>query len=60
MNKGIEETKRHYQRMMFKEALRTGFFEFQVWFQLCIAAVICVSAFDIFFILCSGSSSSSS
>ena len=30
MNKGIEETKHHYQRMMFKEALRTGFFEFQV------------------------------
>jgi len=30
MNKGIDETKRHYQRMMFKEALRTGFFEFQV------------------------------
>jgi len=30
MNKGVEETKKHYQRMMFKEALRTGFFEFQV------------------------------
>jgi len=30
INKGVDETKRHYQRMMFKEALRTGFFEFQV------------------------------
>jgi leucyl-tRNA synthetase len=29
INKGINETQQHYERMMFKEALRTGFFEFQ-------------------------------
>ncbi|XP_021345352.1 leucine--tRNA ligase, cytoplasmic-like [Mizuhopecten yessoensis] len=29
MNKAIQETKTHYEKMMFKEALRTGFFEFQ-------------------------------
>ena len=30
MNKGVLETENHYQHMMFKEALRTGFYEFQV------------------------------
>lgn len=29
MNLKIVETTRHYERMMFKEALRTGFFEMQ-------------------------------
>lgn len=29
MNLKIVETERHYERMMFKEALRTGFFEMQ-------------------------------
>lgn len=29
MNHGIKVTKEHYDQMMFKEALRTGFFEFQ-------------------------------
>ncbi|XP_014672325.1 PREDICTED: leucine--tRNA ligase, cytoplasmic-like isoform X2 [Priapulus caudatus] len=29
MNKGVLETAQHYDRMMFKEALKTGFFEFQ-------------------------------
>ena len=29
MNKGLEETKENYDKMMFKEALRTGFYEFQ-------------------------------
>ncbi|XP_022084467.1 leucine--tRNA ligase, cytoplasmic-like isoform X2 [Acanthaster planci] len=29
MNDGIQETEKAYERMMFKEALRTGFFEFQ-------------------------------
>lgn len=30
MNKGMKDTEQSYERMMFKEALRTGFFEFQV------------------------------
>ena len=30
MNKSIEETKANYDAMLFKAALRTGFFEFQV------------------------------
>lgn len=29
MDKGIEESRQHYERMMFKEALRTAFFEYQ-------------------------------
>ncbi|XP_038055725.1 leucine--tRNA ligase, cytoplasmic-like [Patiria miniata] len=29
MHYGIQETEKAYERMMFKEALRTGFFEFQ-------------------------------
>ncbi|XP_054158763.1 leucine--tRNA ligase, cytoplasmic-like [Oppia nitens] len=29
MNRGVNETERHYRAMNFKEALRTGFFEFQ-------------------------------
>ena len=29
MNRGITETKEFYEKMLFKEALRTGFFEFQ-------------------------------
>ncbi|XP_041049891.1 leucine--tRNA ligase, cytoplasmic isoform X1 [Carcharodon carcharias] len=29
MNAGILKTEQHYERMMFKEALKTGFFEFQ-------------------------------
>ncbi|XP_060064776.1 leucine--tRNA ligase, cytoplasmic-like [Ylistrum balloti] len=29
MNKAIEETNVHYEKMMYKEAIRTGFFEFQ-------------------------------
>lgn len=29
MNKAILETDKHYANMMYKEALRTGFFEFQ-------------------------------
>lgn len=35
MNAGILKTEQHYEKMMFKEALKTGFFEFQVnqlWF----------------------------
>lgn len=30
MNAGILKTEQHYEKMMFKEALKTGFFEFQV------------------------------
>lgn len=30
MNAAILKTEQHYERMMFKEALKTGFFEFQV------------------------------
>jgi leucyl-tRNA synthetase len=30
MNKAINETKVHYEKMMYKEALKTGFFEYQV------------------------------
>ena len=30
MNKAIVETEKNYDRMMFKEALRSGFYEFQV------------------------------
>lgn len=30
MSLGIVETRKHYESMMYKEALRTGFFEFQV------------------------------
>ncbi|XP_039630394.1 leucine--tRNA ligase, cytoplasmic-like [Polypterus senegalus] len=29
MNAGIIKTEQHYQKMMYKEALKTGFFEFQ-------------------------------
>ncbi|CAG5872080.1 unnamed protein product [Menidia menidia] len=29
MNAGILKTEQHYERMMYKEALKTGFFEFQ-------------------------------
>jgi hypothetical protein len=29
-NKAINETKVHYEKMMYKEALKTGFFEYQV------------------------------
>ena len=29
MNRGIRETREHYEKMMFKEALRTGFYEYQ-------------------------------
>ena len=29
MNKGIDETRQNYENMMFKEALKTGFYEFQ-------------------------------
>ncbi|XP_020341517.1 leucine--tRNA ligase, cytoplasmic [Oncorhynchus kisutch] len=29
MNAGIMKTEQHYQRMMYKEALKSGFFEFQ-------------------------------
>ncbi|KAK2170434.1 hypothetical protein LSH36_3g30089 [Paralvinella palmiformis] len=29
MNKGIQETWENYEKMMFKEALRTGFYEYQ-------------------------------
>ncbi|XP_011609365.2 leucine--tRNA ligase, cytoplasmic [Takifugu rubripes] len=29
MNAGILKTEQHYEKMMFKEALKTGFFEFQ-------------------------------
>lgn len=29
MNKGIKETEEYYEKMMFREALRTGFYEFQ-------------------------------
>ena len=39
MNYGIEETDKHYGNMMFKEALRTGFFEFQVLNKLIILLV---------------------
>ena len=30
INAGILRTEQHYERMMYKEALKTGFFEFQV------------------------------
>lgn len=30
MNAGIMKTEQNYEKMMFKEALKTGFFEFQV------------------------------
>jgi len=30
MNRGITTTHQHYNNMMYKEALKTGFFEFQV------------------------------
>jgi len=30
MNAGIKKTDQNYERMLFKEALKTGFFEFQV------------------------------
>ena len=30
MNAGILKTEQHYDRMMYKEALKSGFFEFQV------------------------------
>lgn len=30
MNAGILKTEQHYERMMYKEALKSGFFEFQV------------------------------
>lgn len=30
MNSGILKTEQHYERMMYKEALKSGFFEFQV------------------------------
>ena len=30
INKAISEVKTSYENMMFKDALRTGFFEFQV------------------------------
>jgi len=43
MNRGVEETKQHYQRMMFKEALRTGFFEFQVTVSLQLSFTVCAS-----------------
>lgn len=29
MNQKIQETKENYSRMLYKEALRTGFYEFQ-------------------------------
>lgn len=35
MNAGIQKTEQHYDRMMYKEALKSGFFEFQV-IQICI------------------------
>jgi len=31
MDKGIQETAAFYEKMSFKEALRTSFFEYQVW-----------------------------
>jgi leucyl-tRNA synthetase len=30
MNKAINETERYYEQTLFKEAMRTGFFEYQV------------------------------
>lgn len=33
MNAAIVKTEQHYERMMFKEALKSGFFEFQVGLQ---------------------------
>lgn len=30
MNKAIQETEKNYENMMYKEALRTGFFELQL------------------------------
>ena len=32
MNKGIIQTKQHYEEMMYKEVVKTGFYEFQVCF----------------------------
>jgi hypothetical protein len=37
MNKAINETKVHYEKMMYKEALKTGFFEYQVNKYLCLS-----------------------
>lgn len=37
INAGILKTEQHYEKMMFKEALKTGFFEFQVKY-----AVLCL------------------
>lgn len=34
MNSGIVKTEQHYERMMYKEALKSGFFEFQVTYGL--------------------------
>lgn len=34
MNSGIMKTDQNYEKMIFKEALKTGFFEFQVGSQL--------------------------
>lgn len=35
MNAGILKTEQHYEKMMFKDALKTGFFEFQVKYFVC-------------------------
>lgn len=35
MNAGILKTEQHYDKMMYKEALKSGFFEFQVNLMFC-------------------------
>lgn len=42
MNAGIFKTEQHYEKMMFKEALKAGFFEFQVNHLLCVSKMIFV------------------
>lgn len=53
MNAGIIKTDQNYEKMMFKEALKTGFFEFQVCYYFGLwnmsAVIWCISFF--FFLL---------
>lgn len=47
MNAGIIKTDQNYEKMMFKEALKTGFFEFQVGYSFS-SYKICQCEYDIF------------
>lgn len=46
MNAGIIKTDQNYEKMMFKEALKTGFFEFQVGYSFSSCKMSC--EFDVF------------